>query len=180
MEAAAAGGEVVFVAGDSVLVYDHSHTNLYDGVVLRVKNQQQLQGAAPSSPPQYHIHYVGWDDKWNETVDSSRVLAKTAENEALRVQLRHHNIQLKRQALQEGKDGSVVTMPDILDSELYLEEEARAKIAENWGDENACTYDQGYLDQPIYACKECSTRANKPVHASTHTHTHTHILPRCY
>ena len=34
---------------------------------------------------------------------------------------------------------------------------------ENWGDENACTYNKGYIHQPVYSCITCSEKAGRPV-----------------
>lgn len=34
-------------------------------------------------------------------------------------------------------------------------------MSQNWGDETKCTYAQGYIDQPVYSCRECSERTGK-------------------
>ncbi len=36
-------------------------------------------------------------------------------------------------------------------------------MSQNWGDETKCTYAQGYIDQPVYSCRECSERTGKQV-----------------
>ena len=51
----------------------------------------------------------------------------------------------------------------MLDNILYLEEEAQEEMSQNWGDETKCTYAQGYIDQPVYSCRECSERTGKQV-----------------
>lgn len=64
---------------------------------------------------------------------------------------------------ERGGESSSITMADVLDKELYLEEEASESLGESWGDEECCTYDKGYTNQPIYACKECSASAQRQV-----------------
>jgi E3 ubiquitin-protein ligase UBR7 len=51
----------------------------------------------------------------------------------------------------------------VLDNILYLEEEAQEEMSQNWGDETKCTYAKGYIDQPVYSCRECSERTGKQV-----------------
>ena len=87
-------------------------------------------------------------------MEASRVLAYTPENEAKRMELR-------RQKIKNSTEG--VTMADVLDKELYLEEEASESLGEEWGDEDCCTYEKGYINQPLYACKECSAAAQRQV-----------------
>ncbi|KAL6069574.1 E3 ubiquitin-protein ligase UBR7, variant 2 [Balamuthia mandrillaris] len=93
--------------------------------------------------------------RWNEWVPETRLLKQNAENEALRMRLRQQN-------LQRSTSASSLTMPQILDQQLYLEEEASEKLSEGWGEEDVCTYPEGYVMQPVFACKECSQRAGKP------------------
>jgi len=37
-----------------------------------------------------------------------------------------------------------------------LEEEASAVLDQDWGNEDSCTYEGGYMRQPVFACKTCS------------------------
>ena len=55
------------------------------------------------------------------------------------------------------KDGEVVlTMEDVLQSQLQLEEEAKYQMEQNVGnDEEKCTYEDGYITQQIFSCKTC-------------------------
>lgn len=71
----------------------------------------------------------------------------------------------------------VLTMEEIFQEQALLEEEAESKLQENWGDEKyvrkrgqcshcsfrACTYDKGYIKQPVYACLTCSQSSTKQV-----------------
>lgn len=91
------------------------------------------------------------------------------------------------------EEESTVTMNDVLQKQLELEEEVAAKMQENWGDEkyvihahehhyiyffsisstltcshqfalflsSLCTYEQGYITQPIYACRTCFDKSGK-------------------
>jgi hypothetical protein len=36
-------------------------------------------------------------------------------------------------------------------------------MEQNWGDETKCTYAEGYIDQPVYSCRECSEKTGKQV-----------------
>jgi len=63
----------------------------------------------------------------------------------------------KRKA-DDGDD--VASFREVLEQQRELEEEAAAKLLEDWGDESSCTYDKGYIKQPVYACATCSSSAN--------------------
>eukprot|EP01112_Ceratiomyxa_fruticulosa_P012791 TRINITY_DN3569_c0_g1_i1.p1 TRINITY_DN3569_c0_g1~~TRINITY_DN3569_c0_g1_i1.p1 ORF type:complete len:525 (-),score=122.73 TRINITY_DN3569_c0_g1_i1:303-1730(-) len=51
---------------------------------------------------------------------------------------------------------NTVTMADVLNQQLELEHEATYELQENWGDEEKCTFNLGYITQPVYACDTCS------------------------
>lgn len=45
---------------------------------------------------------------------------------------------------------------NALDSLDSLQEEADEQAQTYWGNEDVCTYDRGYISQPVYACRVCS------------------------
>lgn len=134
-----------FENGQSVFCYQDNL--IYEALIL---DRKEDGGSS------YYIHFNGWDDKWNTWVPESRVLAHTKENEELRMKLRRENALTTSQGTKEK-----ITMPEVLDNILYHEEEAENEMSQNWGDETICTYGQGYIDQPVYSCLECSQRAGK-------------------
>uniref|UniRef100_A0A6B2L6D1 UBR-type domain-containing protein n=1 Tax=Arcella intermedia TaxID=1963864 RepID=A0A6B2L6D1_9EUKA len=48
-----------------------------------------------------------------------------------------------------------ITLPQLVDALDHWEEEAREQHAQKWGDEGKCTYSDGYIEQPVYACETC-------------------------
>lgn len=50
-----------------------------------------------------------------------------------------------------------LTLDEITAQQIQLEEEANSVLQENWGQEDMCTYSQGYLSQNIYACETCQS-----------------------
>lgn len=56
-----------------------------------------------------------------------------------------------------------MSMHEILQNFKDLEKEAEEKEKEHWGEESVCTYDKGYINQPVYACLTCSKACGKPV-----------------
>jgi len=54
----------------------------------------------------------------------------------------------------EKKEDSI-TLEDILLQHQTFHEEVSHQLNQNWGNENACTYDEGYINQPVYGCKTC-------------------------
>lgn len=108
----------------------------------------------------------------------TKVLAINEQNEALRMKLRRENALTSSRGAKEQTTMpevhpiqtaafysacSLYRMMQVLDNILYLEEEASEEISQNWGDESRCTYSDGYIDQPVYACRECSERAGRQV-----------------
>ncbi|CDH61415.1 e3 ubiquitin-protein ligase ubr7 [Lichtheimia corymbifera JMRC:FSU:9682] len=53
----------------------------------------------------------------------------------------------------------IVTAIDIVDQQTALEKEANEILPENF---EACTFDKGYIRQPLYACKTCSHDNTEP------------------
>jgi len=49
----------------------------------------------------------------------------------------------------------------IIDQIDHLEEEAKWQMNNNWGDEKACTFYRGYIEQPVYACVTCQTETGQ-------------------
>jgi hypothetical protein len=126
-------------------------------------------------------------------VDESRLLPETPETLAKRMELRKRSLikqrQNSQQALQAdpernwlyGSNGEgtseeqgsslsstsagsgATSMAEVLDNMLYLEDEARHELEEEWGDEKTCTHGQGYIAQPVYACRDCSQKAGTRV-----------------
>jgi hypothetical protein len=120
-------------------------------------------------------------------VPEARVLAINEENEALRMKLRRESALTSSQGSKEKMTMPEVGSPaplvecmlkglldqpaaalQVLDNILYLEEEAQEEMSQNWGDETKCTYAQGYVDQPVYSCRECSERTGKQVRERSH------------
>lgn len=79
------------------------------------------------------------------------------------------------------------SIQDILREQTALEEEAEAQLTQDWGDENKCTFNEGYVTQNVYACKTCSAKSGqvvcdhvhaplsqgqRPEHFSMHTNAH--------
>ena len=64
---------------------------------------------------------------------------------------------------EEEEEEPIMTMNEVLQSFKDLEKEAEEKEKEHWGEEFACTYDKGYINQPVYACLTCSKACGKPV-----------------
>jgi len=54
----------------------------------------------------------------------------------------------------------VVTMPQLVHAFDSLIQEAEAQQAQDWGDADKCTYHEGYISQPIYACGTCNKNTN--------------------
>lgn len=55
------------------------------------------------------------------------------------------------------------SIQEILREQTALEEEAEAQLAQDWGDENKCTFNEGYVTQNVYACKTCSANSGQIV-----------------
>lgn len=53
----------------------------------------------------------------------------------------------------------IVTAIDIVDQQAALEKEANEILP---GKFEVCTFDKGYIRQPVYACKTCSHDNNEP------------------
>jgi len=54
----------------------------------------------------------------------------------------------------------IVTMPQLVDAYNSLIEEAQIQESQGWGDEDKCTYHEGYISQPVYACVTCTDKNN--------------------
>ncbi|EFA81122.1 HEAT repeat-containing protein [Heterostelium album PN500] len=68
----------------------------------------------------------------------------------------------KKQQISKRKkreDDEIISIQDALndhvDAQKELYEEAVDQYKQNWGDEDKCTFDKGYITQPVYACKDC-------------------------
>jgi len=63
-----------------------------------------------------------------------------------------------------NKEEVVITMPQLVDaynsSINSLIEEAEVQEAQGWGDADKCTYHEGYISQPVYACATCTEKNN--------------------
>jgi hypothetical protein len=96
------------------------------------------------------------------------LLKRTPSNCALRDALRRENyVRICAASGGETDDtldntttDTTVTLAQVLDSQQYLEEEARSTISAT-EDERVCTFELGYHDQSIFACKECSAAAKR-------------------
>ena len=62
-----------------------------------------------------------------------------------------------------GAEDQIVTLSEVIRQTEALEEEAEAKMQEDWGEENVCTYGDGYIDQPIYSCLSCAAQCGRSV-----------------
>jgi len=58
----------------------------------------------------------------------------------------------------EGSGDIVVTMTQLVDAYDGLIEEAKAQEEQEWGDADKCTYCEGYISQPVYACATCNSK----------------------
>lgn len=54
-----------------------------------------------------------------------------------------------------GGGSDSLSMQEVLEREQRLQEEAREQMRQNWGKENQCTFAEGYIRQPVYACLTC-------------------------
>eukprot|EP01122_Echinamoeba_exundans_P005056 TRINITY_DN15236_c0_g1_i1.p1 TRINITY_DN15236_c0_g1~~TRINITY_DN15236_c0_g1_i1.p1 ORF type:complete len:441 (-),score=86.53 TRINITY_DN15236_c0_g1_i1:37-1359(-) len=63
-------------------------------------------------------------------------------------------------ALQNGED-PVVTAWDVVNEMNHLTEEAKHAADSSWGDENACSHDEGYIDQAVYSCLACAPKLGR-------------------
>jgi E3 ubiquitin-protein ligase UBR7 len=52
-------------------------------------------------------------------------------------------------------------MPQLVNAYDNLIDEAHAQEAQGWGDADKCTYHEGYVSQPVYACATCSNKSDK-------------------
>jgi E3 ubiquitin-protein ligase UBR7 len=52
----------------------------------------------------------------------------------------------------------VITMLEILQQQKILEEEAEAQLEQYWGEEDKCTFNEGYITQPIFSCNTCISK----------------------
>jgi E3 ubiquitin-protein ligase UBR7 len=52
--------------------------------------------------------------------------------------------------------GEEKTAVDLVNEMDELEAEAEATLSENWGVEGKCTFDDGYISQPVYSCLTCA------------------------
>jgi len=58
------------------------------------------------------------------------------------------------------KGDEIISLEDVVDDQIngekdLIEEAKNQESAAVWGEEGVCTYDKGYIDQPVYACKTC-------------------------
>eukprot|EP01114_Cavostelium_apophysatum_P024498 TRINITY_DN9606_c0_g1_i1.p1 TRINITY_DN9606_c0_g1~~TRINITY_DN9606_c0_g1_i1.p1 ORF type:complete len:385 (+),score=116.52 TRINITY_DN9606_c0_g1_i1:74-1228(+) len=61
------------------------------------------------------------------------------------------------------ESNSSVSVSEILDDEIALQEEAENQLSNhNWGDEDSCTYNDGYKKQAIFSCETCYDTTKDP------------------
>ncbi|KAK5583684.1 hypothetical protein RB653_005282 [Dictyostelium firmibasis] len=62
-------------------------------------------------------------------------------------------------------DDEIISIQDALNDQLEEEknllEEAKEQEQEDWGDESICTFDKGYINQSVFACKTCQLTNDK-------------------
>ncbi|KAM9968745.1 hypothetical protein ACTFIW_000622 [Dictyostelium discoideum] len=63
------------------------------------------------------------------------------------------------------KDDEIISIQEALNDQLEEEknllEEAKEQEQEDWGDESICTFDKGYINQSVFACKTCQLSNDK-------------------
>ena len=55
----------------------------------------------------------------------------------------------------DDDDDKGKTLKELIEEQNAFEEEALAKIQENWGNESRCTYHDGSISQPVFSCLTC-------------------------
>ncbi|EGG16431.1 ubiquitin protein ligase E3 component n-recognin 7 [Cavenderia fasciculata] len=61
-------------------------------------------------------------------------------------------------------------LKDSLDENKELYEEALDQYDQKWGEEDKCTFEKGYITQPVYACKNCPNTFGFCYGCSMHCH----------
>ncbi|EGG18281.1 NuA4 histone H4 acetyltransferase complex subunit [Cavenderia fasciculata] len=77
----------LYQENEKVLV--HHQNTIYEAKVL--KHEYKVDPKKSSDPKKYHyyfIHYLGWNEKWNEWVEQSRLLKYNEQNVELMVSIR--------------------------------------------------------------------------------------------
>jgi len=71
-------------------VLAHHQGLIYEAKVLSVELRQdptkKIEGG--KKKPYYQIHYQGWNDRWDEWVDDTRILKYNDENKEIQTQIR--------------------------------------------------------------------------------------------
>ncbi|GAM18431.1 hypothetical protein SAMD00019534_016060 [Acytostelium subglobosum LB1] len=77
-------------------------------------------------------------------------------------------------------DDEIISIQDALEDQEHEEEElyeeALDQYQQDWGDEDSCTFDQGYITQPVYACKDCPGTFGMCYGCSMHCHLDHNII----
>jgi hypothetical protein len=68
---------------------------------------------------------------------------------------------------EENPSEDTVSLQQLVQKQIDLEEEAQAQLEEDWGDEDRCTFDDGYITQPVYACETCALKNGNQEKVST-------------
>jgi E3 ubiquitin-protein ligase UBR7 len=55
----------------------------------------------------------------------------------------------------------VYTVEELQQKFAQEEAEVNEKLHEDWGDEQRCTYPDGYISQNVYACATCQTQGDR-------------------
>jgi len=83
-------------------VLAHHKNMVYEAKVMNVEDRPD-----PTRPgfmkPYYQIHYQGWNDRWDEWVDASRLLKFNDDNKAYQAKIRMESKKLNKK--KEKKDG---------------------------------------------------------------------------
>jgi len=72
-----------YTEGEKVLAYHQSL--IYEAKILQV---EERQNHTKSTKFYYLIHYQGWNDSWDEWVDSSRIMKNNEENKRIQEELK--------------------------------------------------------------------------------------------
>jgi len=120
---------ITYEDGEKVLAYHQML--LYEAKILKKQTYENPGGDNPKQ--RYFVHYQGWNDRWDEWVDSDRVLKFTEGNRKLQEDLRkeYQTLLSTRRAKSKKKNNTQDQVVDIR-YRLELSPALQTKVVNDW------------------------------------------------
>jgi len=77
------------------VILAHHQNMMYEAKILNL--EERIDPTNPGAKkPYFFIHYVGWNDRWDEWVDDSRLLKHNEENLAIQLKINENKVPNKK------------------------------------------------------------------------------------